>query len=80
MSNKEEKVKKGKKGKSKEEQVKKSMQKPKASQQGSAGRKPVQILVEEVAKEMQEVTLEGVAQEPDDKVNLPAAYSQCVDG
>ncbi|RXM94189.1 Nuclear export mediator factor NEMF [Acipenser ruthenus] len=43
------------------------MQKPKASQQGSAGRKPVQILVEEVAKEMQEVALEGVAQEPDDK-------------
>ncbi|KAK1158708.1 hypothetical protein AOXY_G22440 [Acipenser oxyrinchus oxyrinchus] len=64
---KKEKVKKGKKGKSKEEQVKKSMQKPKASQQGSAGRKPVQILVEEVAEEMQEVTLEGVAQEPDDK-------------
>ncbi|XP_041132215.1 nuclear export mediator factor NEMF-like [Polyodon spathula] len=63
VSNKEEKVKKGKKGKSKEEQARKNLQKPKAGQQGSTGRKPVQILVEE----MQEVTLEGAAQDQDDK-------------
>ncbi|XP_074852270.1 ribosome quality control complex subunit NEMF isoform X2 [Carettochelys insculpta] len=66
-SNKEEKVKKGKKGKIKEESVKKQTQKPKSSRQVDAGRKEETPQVEVLTHELQDVALEDQLEEKEEQ-------------